>query len=568
MAWKPKFNPNVTPQNEPIAGATMVANRAGGYVFPVGRWEALRRFLTIGIAGGTFYAREREMAKESYQLILECLKEDTFKTLELIGECSDKGLALKNDYALYALAVATLAESTSADGRRAAFNLLPKVARTGTHLFQFVAYREGLGGGWGELMCKTIARYYKETPLDALAFQVTKYQQRDGWSHRDLLRLSRAGVKPKMVEAMATTEVEFNNTRAELLRWIVDGSEGRSELETKKHGKRSARPPVNMDSLPRIVQGFELAKRWGLENATPSKMVALVHEYGLSREMIPTQYLDKPEVQEALLEKMPVHALVRNLGNFTKSGLLTPTSTASREVIQKLGKWDHLRKSRVHPFALFIALNTYKGGIGRAGRGGSSWVAVPRIIDALDDAMYACVQNLPQSGKGIVIGIDGSGSMEHQIVQDLGISVRAAAVVMALFTLKAEHGARVIGFSDDAKAVPISPKQRVDDAIATFEKYINATRTDCSLPIRYARAANWKDVAAFVTYTDNETWAGPIHPHQALREYRKYSGIEAKHVAVAMTATSYSIADETDAGSLNVVGFSADAAKVIGDFIQ
>jgi 60 kDa SS-A/Ro ribonucleoprotein len=27
-------------------------------------------------------------------------------------------------------------------------------------------------------------------------------------------------------------------------------------------------------------------------------------------------------------------------------------------------------------------------------------------------------------------------------------------------------------------------------------------------------------VSAFVTYTDSETWAGNIHPAQALRQYR------------------------------------------------
>ena len=40
------------------------------------------------------------------------------------------------------------------------------------------------------------------------------------------------------------------------------------------------------------------------------------------------------------------------------------------------------------------------------------------------------------------------------------------------------------------------------------------------------------DVDTFVIYTDNETWAGGVHPSQALRAYRDARGIPAKLVVV------------------------------------
>ena len=68
-------------------------------------------------------------------------------------------------------------------------------------------------------------------------------------------------------------------------------------------------------------------------------------------------------------------------------------------------------------------------------------------------------------------------------------------------------------------------------------------------------------VDAFVVYTDSETWAGDIHPAQALREYRERMGIAAKLVVVAMASNGFSIADPDDAGMLDVVGFdTADTA--------
>jgi 60 kDa SS-A/Ro ribonucleoprotein len=81
----------------------------------------------------------------------------------------------------------------------------------------------------------------------------------------------------------------------------------------------------------------------------------------------------------------------------------------------------------------------------------------------------------------------------------------------------------------------------------------------------HALANRW-EVDTFVVYTDNETWAGTIHPVQALRRYREETGIPAKLIVVGMTATQFSIADPSDSGMLDVVGFDASAPAVMADF--
>jgi hypothetical protein len=51
------------------------------------------------------------------------------------------------------------------------------------------------------------------------------------------------------------------------------------------------------------------------------------------------------------------------------------------------------------------------------------------------------------------------------------------------------------------------------------------------LPFVSAGAACWhfrQKVDTFVVYTDNETWSGAVHPDEALRCYRQWSGIDAK----------------------------------------
>ena len=91
--------------------------------------------------------------------------------------------------------------------------------------------------------------------------------------------------------------------------------------------------------------------------------------------------------------------------------------------------------------------------------------------------------------------------------------------------------------------------------------------TDCALPMRYAHSLQ-REVDTFVIYTDSETWAGDIHPVQALRDYRDASGIDARLVVVGMVSNGFSIADPTDGGMLDVVGFDTATPQLIADFAR
>jgi 60 kDa SS-A/Ro ribonucleoprotein len=83
----------------------------------------------------------------------------------------------------------------------------------------------------------------------------------------------------------------------------------------------------------------------------------------------------------------------------------------------------------------------------------------------------------------------------------------------------------------------------------------------------YARALE-REVDTFVIYTDSETWAGNIHPVQALRDYRRASGIDARLVVVAMVSNGFSIASPADGGMLDVVGFDTATPQLIADFTR
>jgi 60 kDa SS-A/Ro ribonucleoprotein len=83
----------------------------------------------------------------------------------------------------------------------------------------------------------------------------------------------------------------------------------------------------------------------------------------------------------------------------------------------------------------------------------------------------------------------------------------------------------------------------------------------------YAQAQE-REVDAFVIYTDSETWAGHVHPVQALQDYRRASGLDARLVVVGLVSNGFSIADPADPGMLDVVGFDTATPQLISDFAR
>ena len=73
---------------------------------------------------------------------------------------------------------------------------------------------------------------------------------------------------------------------------------------------------------------------------------------------------------------------------------------------------------------------------------------------------------------------------------------------------------------------------------------------------------------AIITYTDSETWAGNIHPAQALRQYRDGFVGDAKAVVVGMTSNGITLAAPNDRGKLDVAGFDTTVPAVIADFVR
>jgi 60 kDa SS-A/Ro ribonucleoprotein len=181
------INRRVTPQSQPIPGSNQVPNSAGGYAWEVDDWTRFDRFLIHGAEGGTYYIGERDLVKQNHDALVRCIKADGVRAVNCIVEISNAGRAPKNDPAIFTMAL--VATHGNVEAKTLAFQNLGKVCRIGTHLFHFAEYVNALRG-WGRGLRNAVGRWYVSREADDLAHQAVKYQQRDGWSHGDLLRLA------------------------------------------------------------------------------------------------------------------------------------------------------------------------------------------------------------------------------------------------------------------------------------------------------------------------------------------------------------------------------------------
>lgn len=544
-----------TSQGLPIPGRDMVENNAGGFVFKLDEWKQLERFLILGSEGGTFYVSEKKLTADNANKVLLLLKKDGVKVVEKTVEILKSGRAPKPDVAIFVLA---LAASKGDDAtRKAALAAVPSALKTGTHLLKFVDTVNGLRG-WGRGLKKAIQLWFKGRKNETLALQLVKYKQREGWSMKDVLRLA----KP-----VPETEVQgklfgwtAKNEKAEWAKAPV--APGDKALDFVWATEQAAQTKLVAEQADTAEAKAILAEA---NQASVKKLVDLIVTYRLPREALPTEALNKVEVWEALLQEMPMTAMIRNLGTMSKIGLIKPLSDAEKLVFQRLTDAERLRGSKVHPIQILSALRTYSSG--RGVRSAASWNVSTKVVEALDEAFELSFGAVEPAGTRHLLGLDVSGSMSFgEIAGVPGLSPSSATAALAVVAARTEPWTAIMGFADSFRDLGITAKDRVDVATRKVSG-LTFGSTDASLPMTWA-LQNKIQVDTFVVMTDNETWAGNIQPVQALEKYRQATGIGAKLIVVGMTSTGFTIADPNDAGMLDVVGFDGATPALMAKFAK
>lgn len=545
-----------TPQSQQ-AHPAQVPNSANGYSFPVDHWERLRRFLILGSEDGTYYISERELTLQNAQAVQTCLKENGIRTVQFITAVSLEGRAAKNSPAILALAMATSPKYADAATNKLALNSLSVVCRTLTMLYEFCETIQRLElRGWGRGLRTAVSNWFTEKKSDALAYQLVKYRQRNGWTARDVLRL-------------AHPNAAFGKGMSSALRWAITGMEGMKTRQVKRGEKSNLYPGFERFELPPTILAFEAVQEVPLEvfKGSPNTAAHFVKKERLPREALPTAWLNEPVIWGALLDDMPYMATLRNLATMTRVGLLANGGdlSAIKLVCDRLVDPEQIKKSRVHPIAILAASLTYAQGKGM--KSDKTWQPNARIIAALNQAFYTAFANVAPYEGSVQIAIDVSTSMHSTRVNGLEyLSAVQGAAALALPMLKAMPNAFTTAFNTQHQSLTLHSGMSLDEAVARIDRAINGG-TDCAAPIRWA-LHNRTNVDLFVILTDSETWAGQEHPFEALRAYRANVNPNAKLAVVAMCANGFSLNSPEDKGSMDLVGFDTHTPMLLDAFAR
>ena len=495
-----------TPQSEPIPGKAMVKNRAGGYGFEVPLKDKVRRGLLFGTTENAYYADRRELTTDLINALTELAKQDAPKLADIIVECAER--PFKMSPPIFALAVMSI--HCPVEFRRV-FN---NVVRTASHLLEFVSYVRNLRG-WGQTVSKAVNAWI--VSREDLAYQALKYRGRTfgkhRWDLRDVVRLTHLkGDKHPEIQPV--------------LQWLTKGA---------------------------AHESLEQIRAWERFKESPDP--ELIRKHRLTHEMVTGTTLDK-KCWQALFENMPMTALIRNLRVLTNQGVLDffnrPDNLDRLEA--KLTDRGILAKARIHPMQLLVAHRAYSRSEG----------AVPRVVDILDAAInvaWSCVEpmNAP-----IVLSLDISPSMESTIGDRNPISYCEVGAVMALALAKKEKQYLINGFSTEYHQLDIRATDSIDTAA---RKAIdrNWGGTDASLPFLWAEQKGIQ--AHHIMITDNETWAGRIHPQQAFDRYKKVCPW-AKVIYVTIGAYGeIRLNSPDDPTGMDVVGFDPQLPELIRRFL-
>ena len=172
-----------------------ILNSCGLTIFKVSDWDLLKRFIMLGCENGTYYINNAELTYQYIESLENIIKDvdNHPKLIQLISDYIPK--SYKKDYIVYILARCCAAKDYPTL-RSSAYSLLSTLCTTPTHLFMFIEMyelihkKEHNSTGWNKAQKQAITKWYLDKTPSKLVYLITKYKNRNGWTHSDVLRLS------------------------------------------------------------------------------------------------------------------------------------------------------------------------------------------------------------------------------------------------------------------------------------------------------------------------------------------------------------------------------------------
>jgi len=238
-----------------------VANNAGGYSFPLPLEQEWMRYLIIGSKSdnGSYYQCGGAIATTISRCIMAAVSSAATcaHLIRDIVDVSVKGRAPKQEMTMMSLAASIVFPPDNAC-KAQALAAVGQVCRIPTHLFMLVQYIRDLsqdkakpGKGFGKGVRRALTEYYTSRGGLELAVLVTKYKNREGWTHEDLISLLH--INP--------AEMKDDGGRL-VLEWIMKKDKPERKIEANPaKGIAATTLPAKMDRTEFLKKLMEIPTR-------------------------------------------------------------------------------------------------------------------------------------------------------------------------------------------------------------------------------------------------------------------------------------------------------------------
>ena len=570
------------------------------FVYELSLKNYILRMLILGSRENKYKQNAKELSAEDVQYLNNQIQSGHGKEIcAIIKEVYESSRAPKQDATMQMNAI--LCRAADETVRQEALSLINQF-RTISHLYSWKNFHastvDAATGhktkGFGRAVKRQLnawALAYADKPKE-LAYQMTKYMTREGWSFKNILQCTHLRTKTGDDRLLPTAPAHKTNKKISIhdvpakeidlvLRYAVNGFAAMEEL-AKKYGLDKIENGVYV-----YLKAVYEAKHFTETEENKTELIQHIHNHRLAREQVPTWGLADTDVLLALLINkkktqvtMPLTALLRNLGSLSSHQALNETEDL-KLVREHLLNPITIEKSRVHPVTVLLAWFNYRNGKGL--RGKTFWTAQSSLVKTLEEMFYLSFKNVEPTDQSICFLIDGSGSMTSPSLCE-GVSNAEAAALLAMIFARSEtkketvpnHAFYIFTSGKIVNGRSITGLTDVSDAIhaeATLEQVLNAVQrsdwgcTDISSGILQALQFKRK-YGAFVVITDNDVNSG-IKPSEAIQQYR--AGMKLPNTKLAVIATQCSnitIADPADPLMLDMCGFDSHGPKILQEFIS
>lgn len=500
-------------------------------IFYIDDWSLLERFIILGSEKSCYTSSNiKYIEVRSLERLLNNTNslEEIERIIEWIVEISESGRAPKQEYGIYALSLAARHDNNV---RKIVFSKISRFCRTFSTLTQFLSYVGDDYLSWGRSTKRELNKWFIKRSPDELAYQLTKYRNRNGYTPKDILRL--VHINPTNLSLKHKQVLEF----------IVKNKISFDTCNDDEYDE-------DVDNLRNYLENTLIMKKSNDVN----EIVELIKKYKYQWEHIGNQQLlNNAKIWETIIDNnIGATAFIRNLERMIK------INVDSNKIVNKLKNIEWLKRSRMHPIQMLVAYNMLK-----------SKNLNNVIINELEKSIIETMKYQRSINKKILIALDVSGSMTYTKcigTPQLSAMDAACTIALTIANTEPEENVHFVAFSNDIIPINIKPGMLLSEVYNEITPIAFGT-TDCSAPFEYA-LNNDIDVDCIIVITDSETNCNKIPPIDALNKYRNIMNPNAKLIVMAMSSNDISIADPCDQGMLDISGIDTAAYEIMVDFIN